>query len=288
MQVSLFTLVKNRTEQLQNLINHLEKCSPLPDELNVIWMRPPCELSLIKSSYFTINHKFMTEDALPISRAKNKGMNAARYPLVGHVSVDALPSSDFIAKHLKTTKPGSVSVSSSYILVKEKDLYLGYKNLEDAFLKNNLDFVPSNGTSDTLNSSLFFMHREDIKKVGGYDEQLDGFGINDDDFFKQCKEADLKLEKVVDRTFCQYRANYLCPMNHLLDFTHNASLFHKKWREFPKIHILETFAEKGFIRDDFYTSGIHIIRMPTQQEVNQSVKDAVSDKLPASTLEVAV
>ncbi|WP_137167469.1 glycosyltransferase family 2 protein [Salinimonas lutimaris] len=288
MQVSLFTLVKNRTEQLQNLITHLEKCSPLPDELNVIWMRPPCELSLIKSTYFTINHKFMTEDALPIFRAKNKGLDSAKYTLVGHIGVDVLPSFDFISKHLKTTKPGSVSVSSSYISVKEKDLYLGYKNLEDTFLKNNLDFIPSNTTGDIQNSSLFFIHREDIKKVGGYDENLGGFGINDDDFFRQCKEAELKLERVADRTFCQYRANYFCPVNHLLDFTHNASLFHKKWGAFPEVHILETFAQKGFINEDFKISGIHIVRMPTQHEVNQSVRDAVSDNLPASTLEVAV
>ncbi len=63
--ISAVTIVKSRTEKLTNLITQLERCSPTPDELVIVWMAPPSDLSLVRSDKFDIVHKFVTQDALP-------------------------------------------------------------------------------------------------------------------------------------------------------------------------------------------------------------------------------
>ena len=70
--VSAVTIVKSRTEKLCNLISQLEQCSPTPDELVIVWMAPPSDLSLIQSEKFDIVHKFTTQEELPIAKARNR------------------------------------------------------------------------------------------------------------------------------------------------------------------------------------------------------------------------
>ena len=61
--ISAVTIVKSRTEKLANLITQLEQCSPTPDELVIVWMAPPSDLSLVRSDKFNIVHKFVTQDS---------------------------------------------------------------------------------------------------------------------------------------------------------------------------------------------------------------------------------
>ena len=77
--ISAVTIVKSRTEKLTNLITQLEQCSPTPDELVIVWMAPPSDLSLVRSDKFDIVHKFVTQDALQIAKGRNKGMSAAKH-----------------------------------------------------------------------------------------------------------------------------------------------------------------------------------------------------------------
>ena len=85
--ISAVTIVKNRTEKLIHLIAQLEQCSPTPDELVIVWMAPPSGLSLIKSDKFDIVHKFTTQGELPIAKARNKGMQAAKHANLAYLNV---------------------------------------------------------------------------------------------------------------------------------------------------------------------------------------------------------
>ncbi|MBD3584121.1 hypothetical protein HHX48_00015 [Salinimonas sp. HHU 13199] len=288
MKVSIFTLVKNRTSQLKNLIHHLEQCSPLPDELNVIWMRSPNGLSLSKSEHFQINHKFISHDSIPIAKAKNKGLTSASFPLIGHINVDMLPPRDFIAKHTCKAKLGSITIPSLYIAIKEESLYRGYDALTLDLSKNMLPCNLYQKYEDGLNRSLYFINRKDAEKSGGYDEALEGTGVNDEDFFEKCIRMGLRIEKVHEAIFCQYRANYFCPLNHCLDFIHNASIFHKKWGYYPNLSILSKFVEYGVISSDFRQTGIHVKRMPTSEEINQSINLSLKGPLTKQPLEAAI
>ena len=88
--VSVVTIVKSRTEKLCRLIEQLESCNPLPDELVIVWMCSPSTLSLAKSEKFNIVHKFVANGALPIARARNRGLQEAKSNLLAYLNVDAI------------------------------------------------------------------------------------------------------------------------------------------------------------------------------------------------------
>ena len=114
--VSAVTIVKSRTEKLCNLISQLEQCSPTPDELVLVWMAPPLDLSLIKSDKFDIVHKFTTQGELPIAKARNKGMQAAKHANLAYLNVDAVISPSLFRDGLLALKDNSVVFTSVVFL----------------------------------------------------------------------------------------------------------------------------------------------------------------------------
>lgn len=266
MKVSLVTIVKNRIHQLRNLIAHLEQCEPLPDELIVVWMSPPSKDSLAGSNKFSIVHKFSCSEHLPIAKARNKGLNEAANPVMGYMSVDVLPAPDFIHCHSNRCSPGNLVVSEYYRGVDEETLYAGY---------HNFSVGPPDGEQQTpLNvsdyASLFFIHRDDFQRIGGFDERYDGFGINDEDFFTSCFHCGIKVDYAPSVTLHQHRANYACPLNHLVDFSRNAQIFYQKWGFYPNKKVLSEYVKCGCINADYELHGIQIKRLPTPAEIDQA------------------
>lgn len=262
MKTSLVTIVKNRTKQLRNLIAHLEQCDPLPDELVVVWMTSPSPHSLVRSEAFTITHKFVTTEALPIARARNKGLLEARNNALCYMAVDVLPAPDFIAQHTALLTKGTVVVSQAYPGVAEGDLYQGYAFLQSQTQRENY----GNSVCDNDRAALFFIHKKDFSRTGGFDDRYDGFGINDEDFLTNCRTLGLAFAVADSVTFRQERANYRCPLNHVLDFTRNAQIYHDKWGVYPNKAVLEQYAQQGCINSDYEENGLHVARLPTDDE----------------------
>ena len=71
--------------------------------------------------------------------------------------------------------------------------------------------------------------------------------------------------------------NYQCPINHLLDFVHNAQRFHSKWGFYPCVNVLNAYADQGFINADFKQNGIKIKHLP--QQVEEDKADAPVEQL---------
>ena len=117
--VSAVTIVKSRTEKLCNLISQLEQCSPTPDELVIVWMAPPSDLSLIQSEKFDIVHKFTTQEELPIAKARNKGMLAAKHENLVYLNVDAVISPSLCKDGLLALKDNTVVFTSVVFLPNE-------------------------------------------------------------------------------------------------------------------------------------------------------------------------
>jgi len=280
--VSVVTIVKNRTEKLCRLIKQLESCNPLPNELVIVWMSPPSNLSLIKSSKFAIVHKFSINGSLPIARARNKGMVEAKSNLLAYVDVDAVLASHFLATGLNAWKPSHV-VISSVTRVPTVQWPLAYAALNEMYHSTTSE-NPKNKTSETQEedhhgklsddssaSAVFFISKTDFKKTGGFDEGYEGYGLNDEDFFTNCRSLGFHITTIALRTFVPERKNSLCPINHLLDFVKNAERFHAKWGQNPRIDVLRAYANAGYINQDFETAGIHIIQLPKLEPTEQSL-----------------
>ncbi|AXT39981.1 glycosyl transferase family 2 [Alteromonas sp. BL110] len=284
--VSAVTIVKSRTEKLCNLISQLEQCSPTPDELVIVWMAPPSDLSLIQSEKFDIVHKFTTQGELPIAKARNKGMLAAKHENLVYLNVDAVIAPTLCRDGLLALKDNTVVFTSVVFLPNERcnkpysdisknEKQIGYLASNDETLpKEDNNEIPSRDqgnnhgkfSDDSICSTVFFIRKTDFQKTGGFDEGYAGFGLNDEDFFTNCRALGYSLEQLPTRTFAPTRPNYQCPVNHLLDFVHNAQRFHSKWGFYPCSEVLTAYADKGFIDPNFHENGLKVIQLPEQED----------------------
>lgn len=277
--VSVVTIVKSRTEKLCRLIEQLESCNPLPDELVIVWMCSPSTLSLAKSEKFNIVHKFVANGALPIARARNRGLQEAKSNLLAYLNVDAIVDKNFIAKGLSAWCPGSV-VFTKVTFVPESQGVLPHDTLcqikSQELPDEDNNEIPSRQqeddhgkfSDDSICSTVFFISKTDFKKTGGFDEGYDGFGLNDEDFFTNCRSLGFSLNQIELQTFAPERPNYRCPINHLLDFVRNAERYHAKWGVNPCIDVLNAYAEAGYINEDFETAGIHVLQLPKREKTS--------------------
>lgn len=298
--ISVITIVKNRTEKLCNLINQLENCSTTPDELLIVWMTPPSDLSLITSNKFNIEHKFVNQKELPIAKARNKGLFEAKNDLLAYVSVDTIFSPSCFEEAKAALAPSSVlraPVCSIPITSRNQQystlLSTESENLHSDFQQSELstsNHLPTVGlqkstesvnkkddthgkfSNDSTASAMFFIRKADFEKTGGFDETFDGYGLNDEDFFTQCREVGLTLTDLPSMVFSPVRDLTRCPVNHLLDFVHNAQLFREKWGFYPRKDVLCSYAAKGLINNDFETNNIHVTRLPNEDEITESEK----------------
>lgn len=262
--VSVVTIVKNRTPQLQNLIEQLERSTLTPEELIVVWMAPPSEYSLMTSDKFNIVHKFAVTDELPIAHARNKGIEAATSQLITYVAVDALFSNDALMQGVKKWQPRTI-VTSQPSQVTNEDYHRGFayiatnKNLHRITSKETHHGVLSH---DSSRATLFFIHKEDFKATGGFDERYTGFGLNDEDFFSQCRELGFALTHLPTATFVRAIPQARCPLHHLRDFCSNAEQFRRKWGRYPQHQTLTEYALAGYVNKDFEEKGLRILHLP--------------------------
>ena len=302
--VSVITIVKNRTEKLCNLINQLEACSPTPDELLIVWMTPPSDLSLVTSNKFAIEHKFVNQDELPIAKARNKGLFDAKNDILAYISVDTIFSSACFKEAVSALAPSSIMRAPvSYIPITSRNQpyseLLHVKSrifanepfsvtqtsdtthndaLPKASLLKNTGSVDKQDdnhgklSNDSSASAMFFIRKADFEKTSGFDETYDGYGLNDEDFFTQCRSVGLSITDHPSIVFSPARDLTRCPVNHLLDFVHNAQLFREKWGFYPRKDILCAYAEKGLINEDFEHSNIRVVRLPNEDELSESKK----------------
>jgi len=299
--ISAVTIVKSRTEKLCSLISQLEQCSPTPDELVIVWMAPPSDLSLVRSEKFDIIHKFTTQETLPIAKARNKGMLAAKHANLVYLNVDAVIAPSLFKDGLLALRDSAVVFTSVVFLPSEQCnkpyLHISRDEKQIGYLASNDDTLPQDDNNeipsrdqeinhgkfsdDSICSTVFFIRKADFQKTGGFDEGYAGFGLNDEDFFTNCRALGFSLEQLPTRTFAPHRPNYQCPVNHLLDFVHNAQRFHSKWGFYPCMNVLNAYAKEGFINADYNQHGIKIKQLPHHK--NEDNAGAAADQASVKT-----
>ncbi|TKB02342.1 glycosyl transferase family 2 [Alteromonas portus] len=303
--ISAVTIVKSRTEKLCNLISQLERCSPTPDELVIVWMAPPSDLSLIQSDKFDIVHKFVTQEELPIAKARNKGMLSAKHENLVYLNVDAVISPTLCRDGLLALKDNTVLFTSvvflpsehcnkPYSAISKTEKQIGYLASNDETLPDDdNNEIPSRNqgnnhgkfSDDSICSTVFFIRKTDFQKTGGFDEGYAGFGLNDEDFFTNCRALGYSLEQLPTRTFAPHRPNYQCPVNHLLDFVRNAQRFHSKWGFYPCLNVLAAYAEKGFINSNFEEKGLKIVQLPEKEDESNDGVNTSTPHQPTAGIE---
>jgi len=153
------------------------------------------------------------------ARSRNNAIRAATGDYLVFLDQDCLPSSDFLKAHVSLRKEGFFRVGACVFLDEEKTARLSeeevatgryetlldeteMKNLRKAQRKDNfysffrrrlwpIKFKPK------LRSGNFSIHRADLLKVNGFDENFVGWGQEDDDLGRRLYLAGMVSESVV-------------------------------------------------------------------------------------------
>lgn len=270
--LSVLTLVKNRSEHLQRLVEGLARSATRPLELIVVDMSDePVSIPPIVDFPVTIV-RLMT-DALPLAQARNLAAQHAEGDHLLFLDVDCIPMADLVGRM-------DEELSETNALICAEVRYLAAKDVSDDWTEAGLTTVsathpvrsfPAHGRRQEPNAGLFWSLTFGIRKsafdaVDGFDEAFTGYGAEDTDFGFRCRDAGLPLLFIGGSgSFHQHHGVYDPPLQHFDAIIANARLFHDRWGVWAMDGWLKAFADLGLV--SFDGKALTCVRNPAVAEI---------------------
>ncbi len=276
--LSVLTLVKNRTTHLERLIEGLGRSEVAPGELVIVDMSDePIGLSCRPAFPVTLI-RLMT-DGLPLAQARNLAARHAVGPRLLFLDVDCIPMKGLVDGM-------SEALATTDAVICSEVQYLGAGDVEDGWTEAGLlsrsmrhpvrEFPPS-GQRIESNVGLFWsltfgIRRATFMAVGGFDEGFTGYGAEDTDFGFRCQEAGLPLIFLSGAgSFHQHHGVYDPPLQHFEDIVANARRFKTRWGFWPMDGWLQAFADRRLLAID--AEDLTVLRRPTPEEISGALQD---------------
>lgn len=269
-KISVLTIVKNRSEALNNLIRGLCESALFPDELIIVFMNE--SVSPVPTTPFPTHCvSFHTSESLPLAKARNYAASIAKYDLLIFLDVDCIPSSLLCSIYTDCTDRNSILSGQIRYLQKAADL----SNLDEGCLHQQSDPDPIRADIKQLPYELFWSlnfacSRNVFLEIGGFDERFTGYGAEDTDFSFRARQKGIPICTVSATAYHQHHPSYSPPVNHFSDIVENARVFHEVWDRWPMEGWLREFQEMGLLK--WEPQSIDILRYPSQNEIDQSLK----------------
>lgn len=270
--LSVLTLIKNRADHLEQLVEGLRRSARRPDELVVVDMGSDTPVA-VGDTGFPVRIVRIEGEGLPLSVARNCAGQAAVGKNLLFLDVDCIPGSGLLAAM------EDVLVEQDALICAEI-LYLGPNDARGVWDEADLvvagkrhpvrDF-PLSGIRAEPNPGLFWslafgIRAKTFATLAGFDAQFTGYGAEDTDFAFRAAAAALPLLFLGGApAFHQHHAVYDPPLQHFTDIVRNARLFHARWNRWPMEGWLEAFARAGLI--DWEPASLQILRYPTADEI---------------------
>lgn len=269
-QYSVVTIVHKRTRPLYNLVRQLESSDFLPSEVIVVWMGPPCSESLLTSSRFDIQHKFIANDHLPVAKARNKGFNCCSNSQVVYLDVDCVFPPNLTTALLSTLRPGRVVNPKVHYLpeITEDQEYTELLQAATSIPRHSRVPLHTPVSFNYFRALAFAIHRRDFQATGGFDEAFSGIGAVDIDFATRCTMNGYQLFKVAPIAIHPSLNKLAPPILHVCDIVTNAARFKQKWGNYPMRACLRELVDAGLINEDYDQAGLRVKRMPTPEEID--------------------
>ncbi|RZM27521.1 MAG: glycosyltransferase [Pedobacter sp.] len=262
--VSVLTIVKNRTAAVLNLINGLAQGTAYPAELVVVFMNE--DIPILPEVPFAVHcFELTSAEALPLAKARNHAVEKAKGKCLIFLDVDCIPSADLVNNFSKALKSGVIL--SGRVRYLEKDAEL--RHFDDDLLNRFSKPDPIRADINPLPYELFWSlnfgcGRNTFLQIGGFDEEFHGYGAEDTDFSFRAREFGVAIENVNATAYHQYHASYTPPLNHFSDIIHNANVFFQKWGKWPMEGWLHAFQQLGYIT--WTQNSIHVLKIPKQDK----------------------
>lgn len=277
MSISVLTLVKNRAEHLENLVEGLVRSGQHPDELVIVDMSD-APVAIVSTPFPSRLIRLETT-GLPLARARNL---AARHATSDHLlflDVDCIPMADLV-------RSMDAELRSQDALICAEVRYLRPDAVKPSWSERELMGLsqphparqfPSRGLRQEANAGLFWslafgLRQTTFAKLGGFDESFTGYGAEDTDFGFRSRDNHTPLMFMGGSgAFHQHHGVYDPPLQHFDDILRNASLFHRKWGVWPMTGWLNAFEGLGLIRRE--ADKVTRVRSPKPDEIEAAKRD---------------
>jgi GT2 family glycosyltransferase len=268
--VSVLTLVRNRADHLNNLVEGLARSDAMPSELVVIDMSD--EPVSIDPQPFAVRIDRLATTGLPLAKARNRAATLARHDRLVFLDVDCIPTAACVSLLAATLEERDALLCADV-------RYLGPGAVvprwtEEGLLADGtahpIRTFPADGLRQEPNPGLFWSLAFAIRKpafeaLGGFDEGFVGYGAEDTDFGFRAADAGLPLLFVGGAIAChQYHDSHDPPVQHVVDIVRNAQIFNARWGRWPMEGWLRAFTTMGLV--DWTDNRLTLRRLPTPEE----------------------
>lgn len=273
--MKVITLVHGRSTHLANLIRGLEASSLVPEGLWIVHMNEaPGDFA---SRVFPITTLRVDGiNGLPLARARNRVVEIDPDAAWVFLDVDCIPAHDLLAHYRDGlhAQPDALHMGQVRYLHEgtncpgwnEARLYA--QGVEHPLAKYRDG--PGTDVPYPLFWSLnFACNGGTFARVGGFDEDYQGYGGEDTDFAFSARHAEVSLLDNAATAFHQYHPTYDPPLNHFTDIVANARRFHSRWGVWPMEGWLGAFRELGFVQ--WTPERLDIIQPPSAERVAQAL-----------------
>ena len=275
--ISVLTLVKNRQDHLDNLVEGLRRSAVAPAKLVIVDMSDkPIPQPIAR---FPIELVRLKTKGLPLAQARNLAAASATTDALLFLDVDCIPGGDLVGAMAEAVRNRAALICAEirYLAMGET---LG-KSWSEASLKkagvpHPVRCFPPAGLVQEANAGLFWslafgVSRAAFERAGGFDENFTGYGAEDTDFAFRAKAAGLNLYFMGGvSAYHQHHPVYDPPLQHFADIVRNARLFHAKWGFWPMTGWLDAFASLGLLLRS--EAELTVLRIPSEEDLADAVQ----------------
>ena len=257
MTISVCTLAYGRANHLDNLVRGLALSNQVPGELVIAVMQD--EFYDLPDAPFPIRQIDVSDDNIPLARARNTAARAATGDLLVFLDVDCIPHPELLDDYAAATtmEDGVFMGEVGYLPNGATAQGIDYPAFDELAVKHSeragppLEAIGYCEDYRCFWSLNFALSAETFEKVGGFDESYVGYGGEDTDFGRCLTAAGIDLWWVRGaRAYHQYHPHHMPPVHHLDSVITNALCFKAKWGEETMQHWLRAFSLMGLVRRD--------------------------------------
>lgn len=277
--ISVLTLVKNRREHLDNLVEGLRRSTVVPAKLVIVDMSDvPIALP---NTRFPVELVRLETSGLPLAQARNLAAAKADTEALLFLDVDCIPGSHLVGAMAAAVQDPSALICAEIRYLAAADTRGGpwtEASLKAAGVPHPVRDFPADGLVRQANAGLFWslafgVSRAAFERIGGFDERFTGYGAEDTDFAFRATAAGLNLAFMGGASaYHQHHPVYDPPLQHFADIVRNARLFRDKWGFWPMDGWLDAFAHLGFLRRS--QAELTVIKTPNGKDIGDAMQSA--------------
>ena len=291
--VSVLVITGNRDAHLARVLQGLERSFRRPDQVVVVFMGQSDGAVPATDLPVTVGH-VPAGHGLPLAAARNKASRLATGDVLVFLDVDCIPSADAVGILAAETAahPGALVMGTPRYLAPDwratlaaagvaADPCLPGRGPTDGDLRTRS--VPHAGRahlrpgpSDEWHlvwTLVMAVGREDLARIGGFDEGFSGYGAEDTDLAFRARDAGLTLRFSPAEAFHQHHGVMTPPLHHLEDILVNARRFRQVHGRWAMEGWLRAFADAGLIAWDPEGERLELLRHPTEAELTAARRD---------------